>query len=234
MRRSANPTPSVWPLHGSRTAACCAGEYLAGSRAGYGVCRYYNGDYYEGTWAEGVRSGAGMQQCMDGSNYVGEYRDAKREGHGVYTFHNGDCYLGTYQADLPNGIGVYLFEKGQKYMGEWAHGKKHGMCAPSQLCRLHWSRFVHETRHARGARSRWQTRCRCEYIVESGERYVGEWEDGKPKWVQSLGGSAEERDKLSEDMQAKVATALEVRTRTTLVRPPAVTNASPGLLIDTG
>lgn len=94
------------------------------------MCRYYNGDYYEGTWAEGVRSGAGMQQCMDGSNYVGEYRDAKREGHGVYTFHNGDCYLGTYQADLPNGIGVYLFEKGQKYMGEWAHGKKHGMCAP--------------------------------------------------------------------------------------------------------
>ena len=102
---------------------------MSGSRSGYGVCRYFNGDYYEGTWADGVRNGSGMQQCMDGSNYVGQYRDAKRDGCGVYTFHNGDCYLGTYRADLPNGIGVYLFEKGQKYMGEWDNGKKHGMCA---------------------------------------------------------------------------------------------------------
>jgi hypothetical protein len=66
-----------------------AGEYSAGSRSGYGVCRYFNGDYYEGTWSDGVRNGSGMQQCMDGSNYVGQYLDAKRDGYGVYTFHNG-------------------------------------------------------------------------------------------------------------------------------------------------
>jgi hypothetical protein len=108
-----------WPISfHSCEYARVAGEYTGGSRSGYGVCRYFNGDYYEGTWSDGVRNGAGMQQCMDGSNYVGQYRDAKRDGFGVYTFHNGDCYLGTYQADLPNGIGVYLFEKGQKYMGE--------------------------------------------------------------------------------------------------------------------
>ncbi|NJR41906.1 MAG: hypothetical protein HC767_03870 [Akkermansiaceae bacterium] len=105
-----------------------AGEYSAGNRCGYGVCRYYNGDFYEGTWADGVRNGIGMQQCTDGSNYVGQYKEAKREGYGVYTFHNGDCYLGTYKQDLPNGLGVYLFEKGQKYMGEWESGKKHGLC----------------------------------------------------------------------------------------------------------
>jgi hypothetical protein len=99
------------------------------------VCRYYNGDFYEGTWADGVRNGIGMQQCTDGSNYVGQYKEAKREGYGVYTFHNGDCYLGTYKQDLPNGLGVYLFEKGQKYMGEWEGGKKHGLCAP--LCCAH-------------------------------------------------------------------------------------------------
>ena len=125
-------SPSLLSPPSTGPAAHHAGEYVAGSRSGYGVCRYFNGDYYEGTWADGVRNGAGMQQCMDGSNYVGQYRDAKRDGHGVYTFHNGDCYLGTYAADLPNGIGVYLFEKGQKYMGEWANGKKHGLCdAPS-------------------------------------------------------------------------------------------------------
>jgi len=111
-------------VHGLR-----AGEYSAGNRCGYGVCRYYNGDFYEGTWADGVRNGVGMQLCTDGSNYVGQYKEAKREGYGVYTFHNGDCYLGTYKQDLPNGLGVYLFEKGQKYMGEWENGKKHGLCA---------------------------------------------------------------------------------------------------------
>jgi hypothetical protein len=52
--------------------------------------------------------------------------------------------------------------------------------------------------------------CRCEYVVESGERYVGEWEDGKPKWVQSLGDGLEDTSKLSEDMKAKVDAALEV------------------------
>lgn len=38
------------------------------------------GDYYEGAWADGVRSGTGMQQCVDGSNYVGEYRCAATNG----------------------------------------------------------------------------------------------------------------------------------------------------------
>jgi len=38
------------------------------------VCRYYNGDYYEGEWLDGLRSGCGMQQCTDDSNYVGALR----------------------------------------------------------------------------------------------------------------------------------------------------------------
>lgn len=53
--------------------------------------------------------------------------------------------------------------------------------------------------------------CRCEYIVESGERYVGEWEAGKPKWVQALGLEGEALPELLPDMQSKVRQALEVR-----------------------
>jgi hypothetical protein len=52
--------------------------------------------------------------------------------------------------------------------------------------------------------------CRCEYIVESGERYVGEWEAGKPKWVQALGLEGEALPELLPDMQSKVRQALEV------------------------
>ena len=46
--------------------------------------------------------------------------------------------------------------------------------------------------------------------MESGERYVGEWEDGKPKWVQSLGDDEDGDNDLPEEMQSKVARALEV------------------------
>jgi hypothetical protein len=46
--------------------------------------------------------------------------------------------------------------------------------------------------------------------VESGERYVGEWEAGKPKWVQSLGLEGSPPPDIMADMQAKVEQALEV------------------------
>ena len=46
--------------------------------------------------------------------------------------------------------------------------------------------------------------------MESGERYVGEWEEGKPKWVQSLGENGMQQETLSDEMQAKVASALKV------------------------
>lgn len=97
-------------------------------RSGFGICRYYNGDYYEGQWQAGLRHGRGMQQCTDESNYVGDYNSGKRHGHGVYSFPNGDRYMGAYRGDVPHGYGVYLFASGQKYEGQWHHGKKHGRC----------------------------------------------------------------------------------------------------------
>ena len=39
------------------------GEYAGGLRNGWGSCRFYNGDYYEGQWAKGLRDGHGMQQA---------------------------------------------------------------------------------------------------------------------------------------------------------------------------
>lgn len=46
------------------------GGYFDGARHGWGVCRYYNGDYYEGEWRAGLRHGRGMQLCTDSSTYV--------------------------------------------------------------------------------------------------------------------------------------------------------------------
>lgn len=57
--------------------------------------------------------------------------------------------------------------------------------------------------------------------MESGERYVGEWEEGKPKWVQSLGEDGDEPN-LSDDMQEKVTRALEVRLGPTSFQPVCV------------
>ena len=35
------------------------GSYVRGVRQGYGVCHYYNKDYFEGQWAGGLRNGRG-------------------------------------------------------------------------------------------------------------------------------------------------------------------------------
>jgi hypothetical protein len=43
------------------------GEYAGGLRNGWGACRFYNGDYYEGQWAKGLRDGHGMQQASGGA-----------------------------------------------------------------------------------------------------------------------------------------------------------------------
>ena len=37
-----------------------------GLRNSWGVCRFYNGDYYEGQWSKGLRDGRGMQQVGSG------------------------------------------------------------------------------------------------------------------------------------------------------------------------
>ena len=105
------------------------------------ICRYHNGDYYEGQWQGGLRHGRGMQQCTDDSNYVGDYSGGKRHGFGVYSFPNGDRYMGAYRGDVPHGYGVYLFSGGQKYERQWSHGRCVCTAETGERC---WGGELHE------------------------------------------------------------------------------------------
>eukprot|EP00475_Leptophrys_vorax_P023683 TRINITY_DN3247_c0_g1_i1.p1 TRINITY_DN3247_c0_g1~~TRINITY_DN3247_c0_g1_i1.p1 ORF type:complete len:398 (+),score=81.51 TRINITY_DN3247_c0_g1_i1:135-1196(+) len=69
---------------------------------------YGNGDFYEGTWAVGVKHGAGvMMEIASGERYEGEWEHGQRHGKGRLDF--SDDYMGR------------LF-----YDGEWRQGKRHG------------------------------------------------------------------------------------------------------------
>ena len=113
-------------------------------------------------------------QCTDDSNFVGDYLYGKRHGYGIYNFPNGDRYYGEYVNDIPHGHGVYRFSNGQKYEGQWQGGKKHGFCV---------------------------------YTVETNgvwEKWAGEWEEGRPVWVESLSKWDDQVTSMPGDLRAKM------------------------------
>lgn len=79
--------------------------------------------------------------------------------------------------DIPHGHGVYRFSNGQKYEGQWQAGKKHGYCV---------------------------------YTVETNgvwERWAGEWEEGRPVWVESLSRWDNDVSGMPMDLQEKMKQA---------------------------
>lgn len=73
---------------------------------------------------------------------------------------------------------INRFSNGQKYEGQWLLGKKHGYCV---------------------------------YTVETNgtwERWAGEWEDGRPNWVESLSKWEKNLPTLSPDVKEKIQKVL--------------------------
>ena len=135
------------------------------------MLRFFNGDYFEGRWAAGVREGLGMQQCTDDSNYVGEYARGKRHGVGVYSFPTGDTYSGSYEEDLPQvgtaGAAGQVACRGRPPPSEQHVASRMAACTTA-------------ARHTRAGR-RLATRPQGYgvYVFASGQKYEGHWQSGK-------------------------------------------------------
>lgn len=119
------------------------------NRHGEGTMLYYNGDIYEGTWNENVRSGFGKLRCssgeefeghwldderhgrglvryVDGSTFKGVFEHNKRQGPGILRFSNGDEYAGSFIDNSMTGEGVMRYRNGDVYEGMWKEGRRHG------------------------------------------------------------------------------------------------------------
>jgi len=140
---------------------------------GDGRAFYLNGDTYEGTFVEGVRSSKGVYKfAKTGDSYEGFYELNKKQGFGKMTYRNqkqaeeeeeeeeqqgpvrGGTYLGYHKAGHRDGEGTFTYASGDTYVGDWKAGKKHGQGT--------YTYFQDDT------------------------KLVGEWENGKitnGKWV---------------------------------------------------
>ena len=63
---------------------------------GLGIMEYANGDYYDGEWRDGVKSGEGCEFLEDGESYVGSFLDDVRHGNGRCSDAGGDEYDGKW------------------------------------------------------------------------------------------------------------------------------------------
>ncbi|ODM92106.1 Radial spoke head 1 [Orchesella cincta] len=105
------------------------GCYFRGKRYGLGVYRYKNGNgaRYGGDWVNGTKQGWGTMYFPDGSQYTGNWHRGVIHGWGVYVYSNGDEYEGWWYMGVKNGRGIYRTKSNnEKFVGSWLLGLRHG------------------------------------------------------------------------------------------------------------
>lgn len=145
-----------------------AGVVKEGVRDGSGRLDWSNGDYYEGSFKNGLRHGFGiLVEQKNTRKYEGSWVLSQKEGKGTETFANGDIYTGEFSRDKFNGHGV-LTTKGGFYKGNFKDGLKDGIGIMmfKSNCRYegHWNRGRFDGRGL--------------YIWSDGRRYEGQWNNG--------------------------------------------------------
>jgi hypothetical protein len=142
-------------LYGQNTG-CISGD----CDNGFGTWIYKNGDKYEGNWVNKKMHGVGTYYYMNGDIYKGDFRNNKLEGTATCVFHNGDKYTGEYVNNFPEGEGTYYFANGKVEQGLWLQGKFAGD-VNKKGC------VSGDCMNGKGT-----------YILDNGEKYVGEMKNG--------------------------------------------------------
>jgi hypothetical protein len=121
------------------------GNVKDGVPHGLGIMEYANGDYYDGEWRDGVKSGEGCEFLEDGESYVGSFLDDARHGKGRCSDAGGDEYDGEWvkgelieklyndshsqdvtRLEAPDGRVSYKYANGDLYRGGWENGMPEG------------------------------------------------------------------------------------------------------------
>ena len=108
------------------------GRYLAGS------LQAKHGDFYVGSFREGLYGGHGSLVKVEGGTYVGRFESGLYSGEGILEEIDGRRYVGSFVAGKPHGRGYQRSPApGQRaesnevvwvvYSGDWQQGLRHGM-----------------------------------------------------------------------------------------------------------
>lgn len=128
-------------------------------------------------------NGWGTYVWEDGNRYEGNWKNGKKNGGGNLYFINGDTYFGNFLEDIFHENGTYTWSGGNFYKGEYKNGKMNGKGKYYNKDRIlerkgTWIDDEYQTN---------ETGCisgNCEngtgtYLWENGQKYEGEWKDGK-------------------------------------------------------
>ena len=92
-----------------------------------GMCKFLNGNCYEGEFRNGKMEGVGRYLWTDGNSYEGQVLGNRIEGCGTYKWTDGTEYTGQVRNGLRDGSGVFRLGEGQYYDGDWREGKMQGV-----------------------------------------------------------------------------------------------------------
>jgi hypothetical protein len=169
------------------------GEWKDGKYSGQGTFTFASGDKYVGEWKDDKYNGQGTYTFghsseWAGDKYVGEYKNGKRHGQGTFTFASGNKYVGEWKDDKYNGQGTYTFASGNKYVGEWKDDKYNGQgtytYADGTIESGIWEDDelldvdVNKLPDCKSS-STYKHNCFGTFTFASGNKYVGEFKNGK-------------------------------------------------------
>ena len=182
------------------------GEYKDGNYNGQGTFTWADGEKYVGEFKDHKLNGQGTYTFANGNKYVGEYKDGKRNGQGTFTWLNGDRYDGEWKDDKSHGRGIVYNVNGS--IEESGIYKDDKLVTSQYIDPNSFTRIARNStapavsdsqRQAIEQRerqveleagqsklpacqgsddSRW-TNCFGSWTYSSGDKYVGEYKDGK-------------------------------------------------------
>lgn len=190
-----HPTNSPWSeCFGTYTYSSgnvYVGEFKGDKAHGQGTYTWPNGKKYIGQYTDDKRSGQGVFTFGNGDKYVGEYKDGKRDGQGTYTYGAksklpGDKYVGEFRDGKYHGKGIYIFANGTLRKGIWKNNEF--QFAKQKSPRVIFDPYIkstesssHSSQSCPGSYNiiNW-TNCFGFHTDRSGNKYIGEFKNGKP------------------------------------------------------
>ena len=168
-----------------KSGAVYTGQFLNGTRNGYGQYTFGNGDVYVGEWQNNERHGYGVYYYNTRSlykMYAGEWRASQRHGIGIMHYDDKNTPirfgiwkdnnfihkyedLGCLEGDCYQGFGVYVWNDGSRYEGNFRNGERNG-----EGIYYYPKGGKYVGNQVDGKRHGWGT-----YHYTSGSKYTGEW-----------------------------------------------------------
>jgi hypothetical protein len=98
-------------------------EMVAGFLDGKAFLKYSDGDSYEGSYKQGLRTGQGIYRFSSGAYYDGNWKNGVYEGKGILKYADGRTYEGDFINGQPDGVGVGKDATGKIiHEGQWKNG----------------------------------------------------------------------------------------------------------------